>query len=114
MKNILTLLLALMFSGIISGQQTIDYLFKAKAFTKTGKPDLAIDLLTGALTGNQTDNRLYIERAEAKMIKGDYSGAISDFNAANSISPSSGEFGLARVYALKGDAATAVYHLELN
>ena len=26
--------------------------------------------------------------------------------------PSSGEYGLARIYALKGDAATAVYHLE--
>ncbi len=26
--------------------------------------------------------------------------------------PSSGEYGLARIYGLKGDAATAVYHLE--
>ena len=46
------------------------------------------------------------------MAKGDYSEAISDLNAANNIAPSSGEYGLARIYALKGDAATSVYHLE--
>ena len=57
---------------------------------------------------------LYIERAEAKLMKGDYTGAISDLNIANNISPNSGEFGLARIYSLKGDAATAVYHLEKN
>ena len=55
-----------------------------------------------------------MERADANIVKGDYSGAISDFNEANRVSPSSGEYGLARIYALKGDAATALYHLELN
>ena len=47
-------------------------------------------------------------------IKGDYSSAISDYNEANKITPFSGEFGLSRIYALKGDAATSLYHLELN
>ncbi len=114
MYKVLTLILLVLFSGSVSGQQTIDYLLKAKAFTKSGRPEMAIDLLSGALAGNQNDSRLYIERAEARLTKGDYTGAISDLNIANKISPSSGEFDLARIYSLKGDAATAVYHLEKN
>lgn len=114
MDKVLTFIAFLLFSGSITGQQTTDYLLKAKALTGSGKQDMAIDLLSGALTSDQNDSRLYIERAEAKLMKGDYQGAIGDFNTANKISPNSGEFGLARIYALKGDAATAVYHLEKN
>jgi tetratricopeptide (TPR) repeat protein len=47
------------------------------------------------------------------MTLGDYSQAINDFNSANKIEPLSGEYGLARIYGMKGDAATAAYHLEL-
>jgi tetratricopeptide (TPR) repeat protein len=61
-----------------------------------------------------TDSRLFIERAEANILKGDFSGAISDFNEANRITPGSGEFGLSKTYALKGDAPTSLYHLELS
>ena len=54
------------------------------------------------------------ERADAHILKGDYSAAINDFNEANKLTPSSGEYGLSRIYALKGDAATSLYHLEIN
>ena len=43
-----------------------------------------------------------------------YSDAISDLNEANKITPFSGEYGLSRVYAAKGDVATSLYHLELS
>ena len=113
MKKIINLVWILIFSGTISGQQTVDCLLKARALTEEGKPDLAIIQLTRAIS-EAKDSRLYIERAAANILKGDYSGAISDYNEANKITPSSGEYGLSRIYALKGTAATALYHLEMN
>jgi tetratricopeptide (TPR) repeat protein len=113
MKKIfyLFLILIIPFSGY--GQQSVDYLLRAKALRESGKNDASISLLTGALK-ESNDGRLYLERAEAYLLKGNYSEAIGDFNEANKIIPSSGEYGLSRVYALKGDAATSLYHLELN
>ena len=113
MKKILILVWILLYTGNVIGQQTVDYILKARALTETGKPDLAIYLLTGAITETK-ESRLFTERAEANIIKGDYSGAIGDYNEANRITPLSGEYGLARIYALKGDASTALYHLEMN
>jgi len=110
MKKIITLFWILFSAGTFYGQQTVEYILKARALTEAGKPDQAINVLSGAI--NETrESRLYTERAEANILKGDYSGAISDFNEANKISPLSGEYGLSRIYALKGDAATALYHL---
>jgi tetratricopeptide (TPR) repeat protein len=113
MKKIIILIWILLCTGTVSGQQAIDYIFKAKALTEAGKPDLAINLLTVAIAETK-ESRLYTERAEANIIKGDYSGAISDYNEANKLTPFSGEYGLSRIYALKGDAATALSHLEMN
>jgi tetratricopeptide (TPR) repeat protein len=113
MKKILTLFWIFLSAGMVFGQQTVDNLLKARAFTEAGKPEQAINLLTVAI-GVAKDSRLYTERAEANILKGDYSGAIGDFNEANKIIPSSGEYGLSRIYAIKGDAATSLYHLEMN
>jgi tetratricopeptide (TPR) repeat protein len=113
MKKILILILILSFAGVVKGQQTVDYILKARALTEAGKPDQAINLLSGAINGTN-DSRLYLERAEAHILKGEYSGAIADLNEANRLTPSSGEYGLARIYALKSDARTSLYHLELS
>jgi tetratricopeptide (TPR) repeat protein len=116
MKIIRTYILVsalLLFSGILSGQTVLDFILKAKALDRSGKPDQAIEILSSALNDRQ-DSHLLIERAEANFIKGDLSAALSDFNSANNLDKNSGEYGLARVYALKGDAATSLYHLEQN
>lgn len=113
MKKIITLVCILVGAVIANGQNTFDYLLKARALTEAGNPDQAIDLLNKALAGSH-ESTIYLERADADIVKGNYSAAIGDFNEANKITPSSGEFGLSRVYALKGDAVTALYHLELN
>jgi tetratricopeptide (TPR) repeat protein len=113
MKKTVILVSALLFSGIISGQTTFDFLLKAKALNKSGKPDQAIEILSGALK-DQQDSRLFLERAEANFNKGDLSAALSDFNSANNLVKFSGEYGLARTYAMKGDASTSLYHLEQN
>jgi len=104
---------ALLFSGIITGQPAYDCLLKAKALLAEGKNDQAIALLTTALENNK-EGRLYSERADAKLNLGNYKDAISDFTSAYGIENSSGEYGLARTYALMGDAANSTAHLEKN
>jgi tetratricopeptide (TPR) repeat protein len=113
MKKIVTLFVFLLSAGIISGQQTVDFLLKAKALRESGKPDQAISVLNEAINGTRA-SRLFTERGEANILKGDYSAAIADYNEANKVTAGSGEYGLSRIYSLKGDAATALYHLGLN
>jgi tetratricopeptide (TPR) repeat protein len=113
MKKIIILSCMLVSFPALFGQQPVDYILKARALKEAGKPEQAISLLDGAISGSN-DARLLLERADANILTGDYSGAIRDFNEANRILPAAGEFGLARIYALKGDQSTALYHLELN
>jgi tetratricopeptide (TPR) repeat protein len=113
MKKIIILFCILIGTATVYGQQTLDYILKARAFTVAGKPEQAITLLNRAISETK-ESRLFTERAEANILKGDYSGAISDYNEANKLTSSSGEYGLARIYALKGDAGTALYHLEMS
>ena len=113
MKKILTLVLILVVTGTVFGQQTVYYILKARALNEQGKPDLAITLLDRAISETK-ESGYFTERAEANTLKGNYSAALSDYNEANKLTASSGEYGLARIYALKGDAGTALYHLELN
>jgi Flp pilus assembly protein TadD len=113
MKRILTLINTLFFAGVIFAQQPADYLIKAKAFIETGRSGDAVNLLTEALQKNQ-DYRYCIIRAEAYMAGGDYINAAADYRSANTIKTNSGEYGLARIYAIKGDAVNSLNHLEKN
>ncbi len=113
MKKIINLLLLLILSSAVYSQEVVDYLLKAKAAQKEGKPDIAIGILNEAVAEIK-DDRLHTERAAANILKGDYSGAVNDYNNANKLTPSSGDYGLARIYAMKGDAKTALYHLEIS
>jgi len=113
MKRILLLITFTAIALITAAQKPVDYLMEGKALIQAGKPDEAVNALSEALK-SFPETGLYLGRAEAYMAMGDYSQAINDYNSANKIIPGSGEFGLARIYALKGDAATAVYHLESN
>ncbi len=113
MKKLIMLFWILLSASCLYSQQIIDNILKAKALTEAGKPEQAISLLNGSINVTK-DSRLYLVRAEANILKGDYSGAISDFNESDKLTPFSGEYGLARIYAIKGDASTALYHLEMN
>jgi Flp pilus assembly protein TadD len=113
MKKTVNLLFLLIIATSAYSQQVVDYLLKARAVTEEGKPELAIGLLNQAVS-EINDSRLYIERGEANLAKGDYSGALADYNEANKLTPSSGEYGLAQIYAIKGDVKTSLYHLEIN
>lgn len=113
MKKIIAFLWIIAFSLPVLCQDALDPLLRAKAYSSAGNPDLAISELTESIKSIK-DYRLYLERAEANALKGDYSAAINDYNEANKMNPASGEYGLARIYALKGDVQTSIYHLEMN
>lgn len=113
MKKILVFLILINTSAGLFSQGLTDYIMKAKALSSSGKSDQAISELTDQLRSNN-DYRLYLQRAEAYEMTGDYSSAINDYNEANDLSPASGEFGLSRIYSLKGDVQTSLYHLDRN
>lgn len=113
MRKLCLFLLLIFISGEALSQDPVDLLMRAEALTSAGNTDQAIQELSDALN-TVNDYRLYLQRAKAFENQGDYSPAISDYNEANKLMPNAGEYGLARIYALKGDAVTAIYHLELN
>ena len=113
LKNILILLVISCLSITINGQSVYETLLHSEALIKSGKTGEAIELLSAAIKGNN-DSRLFIERAKAFIDERDFQNTINDCNTANSLTPNSGEYILARVYAMKGDAATSLYHLERN
>ncbi len=113
MRKLLIFMVVISFTAFLSGQKPADFLLKGKAFIDAGRSADAINILTEGLQSFK-ESSLYLQRAEAYMLRGEYSQALGDLNSANKLEPSSGEYGLARIYGLKGDAATAVYHLEAN
>jgi len=112
MKKTGLVLAAFLLSEFIYCQPFLDRLLRADALINSGKSDLAIGILNTAIEEKQ-ESRLYSKRGEANINIGDYSAAISDYNSSNSLIQYSGEYGLSRVYAMKGDAATSLYHLEI-
>jgi tetratricopeptide (TPR) repeat protein len=94
------------------GQGITDPLLTARALS-SADIEMAIKTLDEALVSSN-DYRLRLERAELHLSHGDYSAAIADFTEANKAEPASGEYGLSKVYARKGDLQTALYHLNLN
>jgi tetratricopeptide (TPR) repeat protein len=113
MKRILIFSGFLIFAVMVFAQQPVDYLLKAKALTDGGKARDAIVLLSEAISKLQ-DNRFYLQRADAYMSVGDYTKAISDYQSADKLAIGSGEYGLSRIYALRGDVRTSLFHLDLN
>ncbi|HEX2969294.1 MAG TPA: tetratricopeptide repeat protein [Bacteroidales bacterium] len=113
MRKVLLFIFLMPLCSVSFSQSISDNLMHSKALASSGKYDLAISVLTKAIE-SATDYRLYLMRAEVNEAKGDYSAAINDYNEANKINSLSGEYGLARVYAMKGDVQTSLYHLEQN
>jgi len=79
MKKIIMLVWIVMGGLTVYAQEAVAYILKAKALTEAGKPEQAISLLNQALTVNK-ESRLYTQRADAFILKGEYSAAINDYN----------------------------------
>lgn len=109
-KAILSLTVILL-TLTVSGQSAYDLLLKAEAMTSEGNPGKAVSVLSG-FPGLSSDSRLLKALGEAQLKEGDIRGAIASFNSANRLETGTGEYGLAKAYALSGDASTSLYHLE--
>jgi len=112
-KKTAFLVFSLYLTLYVGGQSSYDAILKSRALTSAGEEIKAIGMLTAAISEKE-DGLLYAERADACLLAGDYSGAINDFNKANTLITGAGEYGLARIYALKGEAASSLLHLERN
>jgi tetratricopeptide (TPR) repeat protein len=112
-KRYVLILGALLLSGVITCQPAYDCLLKAKALVGEGKNHEAIVLLSPVIENNH-DSRLYSERANAEYNLGNYKEAINDYLSSDRLDNSSGEYGLARTYAVMGDAVNSMAHLEKN
>jgi tetratricopeptide (TPR) repeat protein len=113
MKRILVLAVTFVFAASDYAQQPADYLMKARALIESGRNSEAAGILSEGLSRFR-DYRIFLGRAEAEMAGGDYKNAITDLQSANSLASASGEYGLARISAINGDAAGSVRHLENN
>jgi tetratricopeptide (TPR) repeat protein len=111
MKRTLFVISLLVFAGLISAQQPAEYIIRAKACMDHGRPRDAISLLSEFLLKNQ-DYRIYLERGDAFIANRDFISAASDYQTASSLQLASGEYGLARISALKNDPAGSLLHLE--
>ena len=106
------ILAVILFTGeTLNSQTAYDCLLKARILMADGKNGEAVTCLVSGLAANR-DGRLFSAKAEAETAMGDVNSAISDYLSASSMGDTEAEFGLAKAYALKGDAAGSVSHLE--
>jgi tetratricopeptide (TPR) repeat protein len=113
MKKILVLLLAVLCPVILEAQNIADDLLRAKAMMDHSNNSSAVNLLSSSLL-KSNDSRLLLLRGDAFAATGRYNEAISDYTAAGKLVPNSGEYGLSRIFSLKGDVKTSLVHLEKN
>lgn len=112
-RKSIILFCAILLPAMAEGQSVYDLLLQARALNDSGKPGKAAELISSSSSLN-SDYRLLLMRSDARFLAGDYNGASVDCLSANKLSPGSGEYGLARIYAIKGDAASSLQHLELS
>ncbi|UCG27619.1 MAG: tetratricopeptide repeat protein, partial [Bacteroidales bacterium] len=93
-------------------QDNREYFLKGMADLQMQKNESAIENLTIYLESDNMNHMAYLFRAEAYFNLKEWDKALSDFITAESIKPGSGNLGLARTYASKGNAALAIQYLE--
>jgi len=113
MKKILIIIIAAFYPVIIQAQNISDDLISAKALMDRGDNALAISSLSSMLIKSR-DSRLLLMRGDAYAASGRYNEAIDDYSSAENLEPGCGEYGLARIFSLKGDAKISLIHLERN
>jgi tetratricopeptide (TPR) repeat protein len=111
MKRILVLVVSLALAVSDFAQKPADYLLKGRALIESGRYNEAAGILSEGLSKFR-DYRIFLEIAAADLSGGDYKKAITDYQSANSLAAASGEYGLARISAINGDAAGSLRHLE--
>ena len=113
MKKTIFLVSAFFLPWIISGQSSFEAILKSRSLSESGEHLKAIEILSSSIYLKE-DGRLYAERGNVSILAGDGDKAISDFRTANELAEHTGDYGLARIYGLKGDAKESLRYLEMN
>jgi len=113
MRRYISYLVLLMVPLCLSAQDSYELLLKAKSLADRGRLPELISFLSGQ-PASATDFRLKLMLADAKMNSGNYLGAEADYRDAEKLMAGSGQYGLARISALKGDVRSSLYHLDKN
>ena len=90
-----------------------DALLRSAALRESGKTDEALILIQGTIASN-SDYRLHVESGELNLLASDTDAAMASFLRASELRAGAGSFGLARVFASRGDAVNSLKHLEEN
>jgi len=90
-----------------------DALLRSVHLRNSGRFAEALKLADSVLNAG-TDYRILLEKGEAELGLSRYDEAMESFRKASDARKHSGAFGLARVYAVKGDAVTSLRYLEEN
>ncbi|HOU95021.1 MAG TPA: tetratricopeptide repeat protein [Bacteroidales bacterium] len=112
-RNFLIFILLISTTFAICGQTVTDYLLRAKACIESSKYDEAIKILTAVLS-TETDYRYFVLRGDAYYASGKFTEAEKDYLSANALVKSSGDYGLSRIYALRGNVKNSLEHLNSN
>jgi tetratricopeptide (TPR) repeat protein len=99
--------------GVYSQSRVYDVILRSSALRGSGRASEAILLIDEALIDG-VDYRLLLERGEAFLMMNNLEEAYSSFSHASAVRAHSGSFGLARVYAAKGDVRNSLDQLEHN
>ena len=111
MKKFLFLIFSGYMAFTLSAQSPDLYYVKGMAEFIKGNLDDAILSLTDAIDHNNSDERYYLNRADAYLKQGKFTQALKDYEEANSILPGCGNLGIARTYAATGDMEKAFQYL---
>jgi tetratricopeptide (TPR) repeat protein len=114
MKKTILAAIILFTAKAISAQSPEVFYLKGMAALIQDHDEEAFMALSDAIEHNNSDERYYLNRAEAGYRLGKYDQAIDDNEEANSILPGCGNLGLARAYAAKNNTEKAIYYLTLH
>jgi tetratricopeptide (TPR) repeat protein len=113
MKKAIFLVSVFLIPWIISGQSSFDAILKAKSLCESGDHLKAVEILSSSIYIKE-ESRLYAERGNANLLGDNIDKALSDYNKANELTEHSGDYGLARIYAMKGNVKESLRYLEMN
>ena len=106
-------LVCVVMCAVVAGQQNSDAVLEAKALIANGNQSKAFEALSAAIK-QKPESRLYVERAEINLKLKNLDASLNDFNEANTLEEHSGDYGLAKVYAMKGDAVNSMKRLAMS
>ncbi len=107
------ILLSLIFTSGQAQSPVYDAMLRSAVLRESGKTAEALSLIGGTME-SYDDYRLHLERGELLLLSGDIEAAAMSFRKASELRELSGSFGLARVYAFRGDAVSSLKSLEAN